>query len=234
MVHGSPGNAGDWELLLPYAPRDAEIIPYQLPDHGAQSEDLEASVQTYERDLLEVARSAGDDLILVGCSLGAYLAARILPVLGDRIRRAVLISGFAGLPEEAVESREAAADAIERGEMSWDDVCQLIQNLFLGSTQGASERRLVEALLASTSPAMLIRGMRRLRQLTGPEARVGRFRTPTVVLHGTDDAATPLALGRDLAARGKNAELITIETDAHLLQVTHAKEVARWIFESGR
>ena len=66
-----------------------------------------------------------------------------------------------------------------------------------------------------------IRALRRVQQLAANQLRVGRFTTPTTVLHARRDAVTTLALGEELAACGTHTRLRIVDTDAHLLTWTH-------------
>jgi pimeloyl-ACP methyl ester carboxylesterase len=231
LLHGSPSDATVFSELVKRAPAAARLVLVDLPDHGSAPDEPTATLEPLEADVLRIgAAEAPRDLVLVGHSLGASLAARVAPKLGQRIARLVLISGFAALPQEFVAGRRALREQIANGEMAPADLAELFVSLQLGSHHAPEHAALLRRLLEQLSADRLLRSLGRANRASGADARVTGYAQPALVLHGTRDQAVPVELGRQLAAMGANARFVELDTDAHLLPLTHADEVARHVF----
>lgn len=76
---------------------------------------------------------------------------------------------------------------------------RILESMRRGGYRPAGSARQLAAVAADTSRAMELRGIR----------------TPTLVLHGSDDAMLPLACGEDTAKRIPGAQLVTIRGMGH-------------------
>lgn len=63
------------------------------------------------------------------------------------------------------------------------------------------------------------------------EERLGEIRQPTLLLHGRNDAITPLAMSEEMARRIPNAKLVVFDDAGHVPVITRAGQVARAIDE---
>jgi pimeloyl-ACP methyl ester carboxylesterase len=61
--------------------------------------------------------------------------------------------------------------------------------------------------------------------------RLGQITAPTLVIHGTDDAAIPLVHAQKAAQGIHNAKLVVIQGGGHAANMTHAAPVNQAIAE---
>lgn len=233
FLHGSPGNRSTWDLVLRLAPKGVEAHAIDLPDHGT-AEDLEDDDPRRAEEALaarlEVV-AAGRPMTLVGASFGAYSAARIahrLPV--DRL---VFVAGLPHLPPGAAEQFERLAEGVASGQVVAEDLLEIYRARWLGSAPVDDARRYAELLAADHRPLRLARQFRRMARIDREGLEVAGYAADAVAIHDRDDQGVPLALGRALADRGQGVELHVLETDSHLLPLSHAGEVADIVFGEG-
>ncbi len=231
FFHALPGAASDFERVVAARP-EARSVLVDLPDFGDAPDaevDLDALVDAAERAIASV---EAERLRLVGQSFGAWLVARLLPALGDRAERAVLIGGFPRMPADIVAVRVQMREQLERGELTVPMLTDACRPLFLGTAEPAPEARaLVDRQLARVDAGRWRRYLRRTVELGEEGVEPAPYDTPTAVLHGTGDAAVPVELGRALAALGRRARFEAVDTDAHGLSFTHPELVARVVFD---
>ncbi len=126
--------------------------------------------------------------------------------------------------------RRSLAEQLESGAIEVDTVREML----LGLLFGEERRPELEARMApmlDLSREHWIRLAR--RSLLINERPPAYFDRPATIIHATGDAGIPLALGEDLARRS-GVELVPIETTSHMVQMTHAPELARLIYPPAR
>ena len=108
LLHGTPGDHTDLEPVMALGPRDATVAWVDLPDHGEAADELALNLDVLENDIVAAIESSAGAVTVVGYSLGAYLAARVLPRVGAKVARAVLISGLAHIDSEMARAISGA------------------------------------------------------------------------------------------------------------------------------
>jgi len=232
FLHGSPGDRQTWSEVLEMAPPTTEVHAIDLPDHGAAPDLDDDDPRVLEDALVGVMEELTPGRVtLVGISFGAYLAARVADRLP--VTRMVFVAGLPHPPEEAADQFEALADGIASGQIGAADLLDLYRARWLGVDPAAAASRYVEALAADHRPARLARQFRRMARIDRDGLGVATYAVDAVAVHGRHDQGVPLALGRALADLGRGVDLRVLDTDSHLLPLSHAKEVAEVVFGEG-
>lgn len=229
FVHGSQSDRRVWDPLVALAPPGARISLLDLPDHGSAADEATPSPIPLRRALIEhVEALPGESVVLVGHSLGAHLVASILVELDKPVAHAFLISGFDHLRESDMQLYRAMADGLESGRLDLELLRDTAVDVLLGERHRRPEHDALVTAMQDVSLERALRSLRRGLEL-GPPGVTG-YATPATVIHGSDDAAIGHELGASLASAGERAELLTIDTDSHLLPLTHTDELARLIY----
>ncbi len=170
--------------------------------------------------------------VLAGMSQGGFLSLRAALAAPDRVRALVLIDTQAGLEDPA------AVPAYEQMHQVWLEagpgpVQEMVASIILGPGRWDDWYAKWNEQYAQWAPDDL-------NQLTWPfrclmdrddiTGRLGEITCPTLIVHGTADAAIPLA--RAEAVRdglGGPVTLTAVEGAAHASNVTHPDEVNRAI-----
>ena len=243
LSHGLPGSAYDWRALLPeIAERGYRAIAYGRVGYG-HSDPRPGGDYTPEanaRELNGLLEALGlEDVTLVGWSYGGMVAMLAALENPSRIARVVLM-GTGGpdspeaeppeppfimtlmnsepvlrwrwaVPSTGVALMRAGSDEVFSGgpQPDW----------WLEGLRANFERW--ETLMAYTGEMSGVAGAS-IDATFDPESIL----QPVLILHGDDDWAAPVEIGRYLHTVIPRSELIEIEGGSHMLPVTHAAEIA--------
>ncbi len=228
LVGGSPGDHRIWVDLESTLATDYHVRLFDPLDHGLAPDDTDATLADLEADLLSAVESEGD-VVLVGFSLGAYLAARVAS-RSRAVTGVVLLAGFVAASEDSVAHRVELADKLERGDASSEILAALAVNMWL--PQDEREQRSVEVIggmLADVERARAVRGLRRMAALAEPACAVTGFDAPGFIAHSERDTAVPLEQGRALAKLAPAAKLVVLDSGSHVIPLSHTAHVLGWI-----
>ena len=207
FVHGLSGSWQNWLEQLPHFARTRRVVAFDLPGFGASEMPPEKiSIPGYGRLLDALLDELGiDAAVLVGNSMGGFIAAEVAIQRPARVERLVLVSA-AGLTIE-YQRRERALAALYRSERALQ-----LWGGWLGSradwvTRRARARRVIMGIVARRPdrlPAPLVAEQIRgsgtpgfvdaLDALTDYpiRARLGEIACPTLIVWGRDDRLVPV------------------------------------------
>ena len=99
-----------------------------------------------------------------------------------------------------------------------------------GDAEAGRDRALAEVLsqMNDTDSDRLAAGLSLLREID-LRAAAATIQTPTLLIHGKQDAVVPFAASEWLARTLSRAELLEIGNASHALPLTHAADTANWI-----
>lgn len=232
FFHGCPGGSSDWALVLDRA-GDAPCVLVDLPDHGAAAPSTLGAAGLVDEAERIVRDLGGSRVRLVGHSMGGYVVARLLERLGDTVERAVFSGALIALDEEGAELRGGLRDQLRAGDLTVDQLSEACASMTLGSEETELGARLCRELFAKVTREQWLRHLDRAVELSDPAMHAKPGPTDAVVLHGTRDPVVPLEAGKQLASL-TGAKLVTVETDAHGLPLTHPDVVAAHVFPDVR
>jgi len=174
------------------------------------------------RDALGVLDHLGvDTAVLGGMSQGGFVSLRAALLAPERVRGLILLDTQAGQEDPAI------AESYQQLEATWLEhgpgpVQELVASIILGPVEWAEWF----AKWAAQDPAELTLAFRCLMDRDDVTGRLGEISCPALVVHGTSDAAIPVALAEVLrAGLGGAAELLLIEGGSHAANLTHPAQV---------
>jgi pimeloyl-ACP methyl ester carboxylesterase len=162
-------------------------------------------------------REAAGEFVLLGTSMGGYVALEVLRQAPRRVRALALIStsARADTPEQ-LAAREQQSRLVEAGDFE-----RLVDLAFPGlvAPQHQGDPTLLadwRALALAVGAPAFLRQQRAVMDRADARELLSGIGCPTVVLHGADDRLIPLELGAELSSAIPGAELVTIEDAGHL------------------
>lgn len=242
LVHGLPSNIGDWDGVPDaLAALGHRVVVYDRAGYGWSSRppvaDDNYSLASNARELGALLDQLGiERATLVGWSYGGGIVQTYALAHPERVSDLVLLGSVGPL------NAAAQRDMMERvanspiGPALFNYVTSVpslgrgvmegaLAEVFSGSENvppGYLARAAAQMALPGTIDSWLAeqgnRGYGELR----PES----IQIPTLVLHGDDDRAVPVAIANDLAQRLPNDELLVVEGGSHMLPITHPDLVA--------
>jgi pimeloyl-ACP methyl ester carboxylesterase/DNA-binding winged helix-turn-helix (wHTH) protein len=201
------------------------LVRYDERGNGLSDWDVDdLSFDAWVRDLEAVVDAMGlERFPLFGLSQGCAVAVAYAARHPERVTRLVLYGGFAlGVLRRDLspEKRAEAEMMIRVMPLGWarDNPAfrQFFATMFLPDGTPEQMRWFSDLQRVTTSPGNGVR----LRTTSGEidvRDAARQIRTPTLVLHATDDAAVPFEEGRLLAALIRGARFVPLDSRNHIL-----------------
>jgi pimeloyl-ACP methyl ester carboxylesterase/DNA-binding CsgD family transcriptional regulator len=200
--------------------RHRTVIRYDAPGTGSSSPGDEddapppATVEGETAALAAVVEAAapGRAVDLVAASSGAPIGLAYAATHPERVRRLVLLGGYASGSGIADARARAAITGLVREH--WGLGSRVLADLFIPSAD-AAERAEFAAFQRDAASAERAAGALEAVYRFDVAALLGDVRVPAVVLHRRDDRAIPFALGRRLAAELPDASFVELRGADH-------------------
>ena len=193
------------------------VIRYDRPGAGVSDRgvlpprSLEEELATLEA-LVHEAVPAPGTLALFGASSGGGVASLFAARHPERVERLVLYGTYArGVDLAPPAAREAMLGVIEH---HWGLGSRVLADLFLPDATAEERDAFVEYQRRSASPEVALASLRAVYGFDST-GHLGDVLAPTLVLHRRADRAIPFALGKDVAARIRNARFVPLDGDDH-------------------
>ena len=174
------------------------------------------------RDVLALMDHLGIATAVVGgMSQGGFISLRVALTAPERVRGLILLDTQAGTEDPAtVEPYNALHQAwIEHGSVA-------VQDVIAGLILGPGEWPEWFAKWARIAPDQFTPAFRCLMHRDDVTDRLGEIVAPSLIVHGTADAAIPMAKAEVLRdGLGGPVTLVAVEGGPHAANITHADEV---------
>lgn len=220
FVHGFPLSGELWSGVAEAVGDGYRTIVPDLRGHGRSEASESASMARYALDLVEVLEAAGEKgpVVVVGLSMGGYVAMELLRRAPERVRALVLVDTRAqGDTAEAARGRQETAERVlrEGSEVAGDP---MVEKLFAPGAPAPLRDRW-RAIMAATPPAGVAAALRAMAvrpDSFGTLASAGR---PVLVVVGEHDAITPPDDARRMAEATPGARLAVVAGAGHMTPV---------------
>jgi pimeloyl-ACP methyl ester carboxylesterase len=175
-------------------------------------------------DTLEAGRA-----VVVGHSMGGYVAFELWRRHPDRVRALVLMNTRAAADDdEARERRNAMITKVRRdgtGAVQEDLVARLLADATRTTQPGVVER--VRAMIRGCPAEGAAQALGAMRDRPDARSLLGTISVPALVLAGRDDAIVPAAESRAMAEAIPGAHLSVVPDAGHLAALEQPLHVSR-------
>lgn len=220
LLHGFPLNGAMWDDVVPALGDAYRAIVPDLRGHGA-SEAPAGPYATidYAADVIALLDTLGVERVaVVGLSMGGYVALQLMTRWPDRLTAVVLAdTSGRGDGEERRQARAAQAQVIERDGLG--AFAELVLPRMFAPTVFDERPRLVERFretIAGQRPHAVIAALQGLASRPDMLEPLATVHLPTLVLVGSEDAATTPHDARELAEVIQDAELVVVDGAGHM------------------
>ncbi|MBA3319632.1 MAG: alpha/beta fold hydrolase [Gemmatimonadales bacterium] len=228
FIHGFPFERSIWAHQVAALDGWTRIAPDLRGMGHSDAPDLGYNMETYAADLAALLDLLGvDEVILVGHSMGGYIAFEFLRRWRDRVRGLVLVDSRAE-PDTVEGKRNRDATAATAREQGAEALAETMLPKVLGTSTLDGEPATVErirAMMAATPVSGIVGalGAMRDRQDSTPMLP-GLAGVPTLVIVGDEDELTPAAQARAMADAIPGASLVVIRAAGHVPSVERSVE----------
>lgn len=218
-------------ILLPGLLNDASLFQGQIPALSALGSVAVADLTRSDSiaDLAEdvLAQASEGRFILIGLSMGGYVAFEIMRRVPDRV------CGLALLDTSArSDTPEATAARLELMQLAESDFMEVTERLLPRLSHPnlmplPAVRGVIQSMAASLGKEVFIRQQHAIIGRPDSRPTLKDIDCPTMIVCGREDLITPPAIAEEMAAGIKHAELKIIEQCGHLSTLDQPGEVSR-------
>ena len=233
LIHGFTGSALAWGDNIPALEQQFDVIAVDLPGHGTNP--VAASVEATAEDLAH--RYGSQHMHVLGYSLGARVALRLVAVHPAAVSRLILESPSAGSTDFNARTERRIADDDLADDIERDGV-QAFVDRWERMPIFASHAQLPEAVLAeqrairlANTPHGLAQSLRLAGQgvMTPLQDRLAKIAAPTLVIVGAIDPAR--ASAEQVAAGIPGARLAIVDGAGHTPHLERPEAFRRLVID---
>jgi pimeloyl-ACP methyl ester carboxylesterase len=224
--HGYLMDAAMFDPQVAALAPEYRVITWDQRGFGGSRATGEFSYWDSARDVLGLLDHLGvEQAVLAGMSQGGFVSMRAALLAAERVRALVLIDSQAGQEDPAV------APAYEQLEQVWMEqgpapVQDIVASIILGPPDGPVAYAPWFAKWAAADRAELRLAFRCLMDRDDITGRLGEISCPALILHGTADAAIPVAKAEVVqAGLAGPAELVLVDGGSHAANLSHPDQV---------
>jgi len=219
FVHGFPLNGDCWFGQAEAFKATNRVLTPDLPGFGASAPATgPASMDRYAEQLFTLCQHLETGpVVLVGHSMGGYIAlafARAYPVF---LRGLVLVSTRAGADEPGVAAaRRETATKVRNG--GFEAVVKgLLPKMLSATPSSPGMAQAVRDIMWTSTPHGVSSALLALADRPDQRGHLGELQMPTLVVTGADDTLIPPSESAELARGIRGAELVEIPEAGHLV-----------------
>jgi 3-oxoadipate enol-lactonase len=220
LIHGFPFSKEMWAPQVEVLRDRYYVVTYDVRGHGkSDAGDGQYSVELFVDDLiglldhLRIGRA-----VLVGLSMGGYIALRAVERNPDRVRALVLCDtrseadGNEGKIKRAVQARAVKADGLK------DFAKTFVRAVFAEKTfeTNPAAVSMIQGIVETTSPLAVAGTLLALAARTDTTASLFTINVPVLLLVGKHDALTPPSASEAMKDKIPQARLRILPHAGHL------------------
>lgn len=230
LLHSLLTDYSAFDRMLPELARHHRVTLVRLPGFG-NSEPVADFIEQYADRLAALfdALKLPRETDVMGNGFGGFVAVAFAVYYGDRFDRLLAVDTGAGFSEEGRNAFRAMDVTVSNKGMA-GILESAVARLF---PENYRERHLgqvnaCKAVLLRANPDAFVNACRTLIKLDLRD-QVKALKNPTLVVFGSEDAATPPPMSRELAALIPGAQLIELAGCGHAPQIQQPEELLRAI-----
>jgi 3-oxoadipate enol-lactonase len=224
LVHGFPLDHTMWREQVRELSQDFRVIAPDLRGFGQSSPIMEdeaaVTMAQFADDLAEMLSTmkVQEPVTFCGLSMGGYIAWQFVARHADKLGRLIVCDtkAAADTPEAAENRHKLAAKVLAEGSKVVADA--MLPKLFSKRAMEAQKTWVEEVrqVILRAQPRGIVAALRGMAAREDFTARLATIRVPTLVLCGAEDAISPPAEMRSIAAAIPGAKYAEITAAGHM------------------
>jgi 2-keto-4-pentenoate hydratase/2-oxohepta-3-ene-1,7-dioic acid hydratase in catechol pathway/pimeloyl-ACP methyl ester carboxylesterase len=231
LIHGLGGATTVYDPQVAALAEHHTVLRYDLSGHGRSPGNGTPSITGWVEELAALLDAEGiEETAVVAHSMGTLVASTFAAAHPDRVTKLALLGAVRAQSPQAKQATRARARAVREGGMS--AVADALVSVAT-SEQTRTERplaaALVRELLLGQDPESYAAACEALTLAEEPD--FASVKVPVLLLTGSDDAISPLALNDDIFALLPSAKLHVLEGIGHWQTLEAPEDVTRELRE---
>jgi 3-oxoadipate enol-lactonase len=221
LLHSLLADRNVFERVVPTLATVHRVTLVDLPGYGS-TKPIEVGIDNYADLVADVLTAVGAEpssTAILGNGLGGFVALATAARYGDRFDRLVVAGAGAGFPEGGTAAFTTMIERVRSEGMEAIleiAVRRIFTEEYIEAHPAEAEGR--RAVLRTADPEAFIRACQTLIDLD-LRTEVSNLTNPTLIVVGSEDAATPPSMAVDLANRIPDSRLEVIPGLAHAPQL---------------
>ena len=235
LIHGVGLTADTWYAMLPELSQHFTITAIDLPGHGASAplnSRTETTLSDFSDSIVDAIANIADQAIIVGHSLGAFIALDIAAHHPGRVAVVAALNAIfrrSKLASAAVKNRARELSSVEK-----TDPAATLDRWFGNSPQGAliDARKNCERMLNEADPAGYAAAYQVFANCDGPSNSALRaIKAPMLCITGAEEPNSTPSMSTELATLATDGQAVIIEGARHMMPITHAANITRHLIQ---
>jgi 3-oxoadipate enol-lactonase len=221
FIHGFPFSQAMWKSQMDAVTEESiRAFAYDVRGHGSSDVgDGQYTIEGHVDDLVALLDHWGlPQAVVVGLSMGGYIALRALERNPERFRAAVLCDTRSEADPNEGKVRRARTMAVVKARGSAAFADDFVKGIFAASTLAANPAPvdMIREVIARTPPLSIAGTLLALAARTDTTGSLPSIRVPVLILVGEHDVTTPVAASEAMHAAIPGSELQVIPGAAHM------------------
>ncbi len=229
LLHGVGLSAEFWKAQIEALKHRYRIVAPDLPGHGKMPR-IDKARPGLDDYVASCRRYIDRPTVIIGHSMGAMIGAQLAATSGERVRAFVSLNAiFRRRPDarSAVLGRAAALAGALAGASSENQAIDPEPTLkrWFDDLQSPAARD-CEEWLRDADPEGYAAAYRVFAEEDGPDEKtLAGIAAPSLFITGSADPNSTPQMSREMAARVRNGRYAIIEGAAHIMPLTHRREI---------
>jgi len=230
FLHGFPLSRGVWQKQIDAFRSTYRVIAPDLRGFGnSETQPGPTTMAQYAEDVstLLLQQLTTGPVVLVGHSMGGYVALAFARQFPEMLRGLVLVSTKAGADTaEAAAGRRAMAERV-KAEGAQVVIDAMAPKMLAAGKEDARMVEQARGFMASSKPEGVIGALLGMAERPDATAQLAEIAVPTLVITGADDTVIPPEESEKLAQAIRGAQLKVIPQAGHLVAFEKPDEFNR-------
>lgn len=228
FIHGFPFSKEMWKPQAEDLKKNYYVITYDVRGHGASDVgDGQYSIEFFVDDLIGLLEHLKiTSAVLVGLSMGGYIAIRAAERHPERIRALVLCDTRSEADSNEGKIRRANQIKVIKSEGMKNFAETFLSTVFYEKTFQMNPQtiELVRKMIENTSTTAVAGTLLALAARTDTTSSLYNIKVPTLIFVGKHDSLTPPSAAHSMKEKIPNAELHVIPGAGHLSNLENPEE----------
>ena len=223
FLHAFPLGPAMWQNQLPaFAAR--KVLAPSVPGFGGRPPGGTSLDDFAEVAVADMDAAGIDRAVVVGLSMGGYVAFRLHAGWPERVAALVLADTKAPADDEAARAKRTdQAERVRREGVAW--LVDALVPVLLGDTTRSARPNVVtsvRSMLASADPEGVARALLAMRDRPDATPLLAEISVPVLAIVGDEDQITPVAGASQIADGVADGRLVVIPRAGHLSNLEDA------------
>jgi 3-oxoadipate enol-lactonase len=228
FIHGFPFSQEMWRSQVAELSGDYHLITYDVRGHGkSEIGQGQYTIEFFVDDLIGLLDHLRiEKAVIVGLSMGGYIALRAIERNPERFRGLVLCDTRSEADTNEGKIRRAANIQSVRTDGVKKYAEGFVRAVFAPQTleKNTEAVKFIRQIIERTSPVTIAGTLLALASRTDTTESLSKINVPTLILVGEHDTLTPVSAAKSMNDKIPRSELHVISSAAHLSNLENPEE----------